>query len=134
MRSPAFSFFVILALAASAAGKCANRIIHVEGRVDGPRGGELRIAVVVTPDPNWEPQPPISVKEGTFTGTILFDSWKRRGVIVEDNCSRVPKTVQLVLFKDGREVNRIHLDIGRDFIKEKTGDYHPRTPIILHTQ
>src|SRR5260370_499398 len=52
--------------------KCVNRIIYVEGSVLGPITDGLKVIVVVTPDPNWEPQPDIEVKDGKFAGEVFF--------------------------------------------------------------
>jgi hypothetical protein len=112
--------------------KCANRLIHIEGRVDGD-SSNARIVVQVTPDPNWGPQPEISMKDGTFVGTVLFNATKSEGR-VRDDCSRVPKIVDVVLVKDGHEVSRVRLDISRDFVRNKSGDYNLRAPIALHSK
>jgi hypothetical protein len=55
----------MLLFAAHGVCKCVNRIIYVEGRVLGPITDGLRVRVEVTPDPNWEPQPDIVLKDGT---------------------------------------------------------------------
>jgi hypothetical protein len=112
--------------------KCANLLIHIEGRVDGDSSNS-KIVVLVVPDPNWEPQPEISMKDGTFVDTVLFNVTKSEGR-VRDDCSRVPKTVDVVLLKYGHEVNRVRLDISRDFARNKLGDYKLRSPILLHSQ
>jgi hypothetical protein len=111
--------------------KCANRLIHLEGRVDGISRNGLRILVQVTPDPNWEPQSEIAIKDGSFVGTVLFNATKSEGR-VRDDCSRVPKKVYVVLLKNDHEVNRVQLDISQDFVKDKLGDYKLRSPIMLH--
>jgi DNA-binding NarL/FixJ family response regulator len=114
-------------------GKCANQLIHIEGSVHGASSKEFRISVDVTPDPNWEPQVEIPIEDGMFAGTVLFNSTESEGR-VEDDCSRTPKIVQVTLLKDGHEVDRVRLDIARDFVKDKAGEYKLRSPVILHSQ
>jgi hypothetical protein len=50
---------------------------------------------------------------------------------VRDNCSRVPTTVEVLLLRDGIEVNRVRLDVSKDFTKNERHDYKPRSPIML---
>jgi hypothetical protein len=121
----------IVLLGGTTLSKCANRLIHVEGRVDGVSRSGLRILVQVTPDPNWEPQPEIAIKDGSFVGTVLFNATKSEGR-VRDDCSRRPIKVDVVLLKEGHEVSRVRLEISHDFVKNKLGDYELRSPIMLH--
>jgi hypothetical protein len=113
--------------------KCVNRIIYVGGSILGPIADGLKVMVEVTPDPNWEPQPDIVIKDGKFAGEVYFNATKAEGR-VRDNCSRVPTTVEVLLLKDGREVNRVRLDVFKDFTKNERNDYKPRSPILLQVK
>jgi hypothetical protein len=113
--------------------KCVHRIIHVEGNIVSPRSDGMIVRVEVTPDPNWEPQPEISVKDGKFAGEVYFDATKSEGR-VRDNCSRVPERVEVVLLKDGHEIDRVRLDVPKAFAKDELHDYKLRSPITLHSQ
>lgn len=118
-----------------AACKCVNRIIYIEGSIVGSDndGLSVKVKVVVTPDPNWEPQPEISIKDGKFSGEVYFDATKSEGR-ARDNCSRVPEEVEVVLLMDGREVNRIRLNVSKAFRRDVRHDYKLRSPIVLHSQ
>lgn len=129
----AFTLFFSLVLAGVSLSKCANRVIHIEGSLDGVSTDGLKIALEVMPDPNWEPQPEISIKDTRFVGDVLFNGTKSEGR-VRDDCSRVPQLVEVVLLKNGQEVNRVRLEIAKDFVKDKLGDYKLRTPITLHSK
>jgi hypothetical protein len=131
MYRAAFLLLMVVLLSRTTLSKCANRLIHVEGRVDGISRNGLRILVQVTPDPNWEPQPEIAIKDGSFVGTVLFNATKSEGR-VRDDCSRRPIKVDIVLLKDGHQVNRVPLEISHDFVRNKLGDYELRSPIVLH--
>ncbi len=131
-----------LAVLAAAAGslfaapgmcKCVHRIIHVEGSIVGPPSGGLTLKVEVIPDPNWEPQPEITIKDGKFAGDVYFDATKSEGR-VRDDCSRVPETLQVVLFKDGHEVDRIRLDVSKAFVRDELRNYKLRSSITLRSQ
>jgi len=122
----------ILLFASPGMCKCAMRIIFVEGAVLGPITDDLKVIVKVSPDPNWEPQPEIVLKDGKFVGKAYFDATKSEGR-VRDNCSRVPETVEVLLLKNGHEVNRVRLDISKEFTRNKMHDYKPRSPILLHS-
>src|SRR6266404_983996 len=94
--------FAIAAALFAAPGvcKCVHRIIHVDGSIVSAASDGMTVKVEVTPDPNWEPQPEISVKGGSFAGEIYFDATESEGR-VRDNCSRVPEKVEVILLKDG---------------------------------
>jgi len=123
----------MLLFAASGMCKCVNRIIYIEGSVLDPIADGLKVMVEVTPDPNWEPQPDIVIKEGKFAGKVYFNATKAEGR-VRDNCSRVPTTVEVLLLKDGREVNRVRLDVSKEFTKTELHDYKPLSPILLQVK
>jgi hypothetical protein len=120
-------------LEGQALSKCANRVIHIEGTIEGASSDGLRIGVQVTPEPNWEPQPEMAIRSGRFAGTVLFDGTKSEGH-VRDDCSRVPETMDLILLRNGQELSRLRLVIAKDFVKDKLGDYKLRSPIMLHLQ
>ena len=123
----------LLVTAPPAICKCVHNSIYVEGSVYGPAGAKFKLRVEVTPDPNWEPQPDLSVKDGRFKGVVYFDTTKSEGR-VRDNCSRVPEGVDVVLLKDGREVDRVHLDASKAFVKDKQHGYKLRKPVMLRSQ
>jgi hypothetical protein len=112
--------------------KCARRLIHIEGTVEGPIGPGDRIQVAIDPDPNAD-QERISIADGTFKATVLFDSTasakSRRG---RDDCSRVPKTVSLSVVREDRQLSVVRLNVATDFREDSRGDYHVRAPIVLH--
>jgi hypothetical protein len=118
--------------AAPSTSKCVNRIIYVDGSIVGPVIDDLKVTVEVTPDPNWEPQPDISIKDAKFAGEVYFNATKAEGR-VRDDCSRVPTTVEVLLVKHGREVNRVRLDVSREFTKNQQG-YRTRSPILLRVE
>jgi len=122
---------IMLLFAGPGVCKCAMRIIFVEGTILGPVTEDLKVIVEVTPDPNWDPQPEIVLKDGKFVGKVYFDATKSEGR-VRDDCSRVPKTVEVLLLRNGHEVNRVRLDISKEFTRNKLHDYKPRSPILLH--
>jgi hypothetical protein len=122
-----------LLFATGAVCKCANRTIRLAGVIEGAAADGIEIAVQVTPDPNWEPQPEILIKDHKFVATVYFNIAKSEG-LVRDNCSRVPETLEVVLLKDSREVDRAKLDVARDLTKDKVGDYKVRSPITLHSR
>jgi hypothetical protein len=131
MRKIAFTvIFFFLAVGVSLS-KCANRVIHVEGSLDGGSTDGYGIVLQVTPDPNREPQPEIAIKDGRFSGDAVFNGTKSEGN-VRDDCSRVPQIVDVVLLKKGQELSRARLEIAKDFVRDKLGDYKLRTPVILH--
>jgi hypothetical protein len=121
----------ILLFASPAVCKCGRRIIYIEGTVLGTLTDAVKVKVEVAPDPNWEPQPEIVIEDGRFVGRVYFDATKSEGR-VRDNCSRVPKTVEVLLLKNGHELDRVRLDISKEFTRNKLDDYRPRAPIILH--
>jgi len=118
-------------LATAAVGKCVHRIIHVEGQIVGPSSDGLTLRVEVTPDPNWEPQPEIPIKDGKFAGVVYFDATKSEGR-VRDDCSRIRETVVVTLLKDGHELDRIQLEVSKAFRRDELHDYKLRSPIALH--
>jgi hypothetical protein len=113
--------------------KCVNRAIQIEGVIAGPSTGNFKIAVQVIPDPNQAQEAEIVINDHKFGGMAYFDSTKAEGRL-KDNCSRVPEIVEVVLLKDGQEIDRIRLNISRDYVKDKIGDYKLRSPITLHSQ
>jgi hypothetical protein len=113
--------------------KCVNRIIYVDGSIVGPITDRLKVIVEVTPDPNWEPQPNIAINGDKFAGEVYFNATKSEGR-VRDNCSRVPTIVAVLLLKDGHEVNRVQLDVSKEFIRNEQHDYKARSPIMLHVK
>jgi hypothetical protein len=120
-------------LASLGISKCVHRIIHVEGNIVSPASDRMIVRVEVTPDPNWEPQPEISVKGGKFAGEVYFDATKSEAR-VRDNCSRVPERVEVVLLKDRHEIGRVALDVQKAFAKDERHNYLLRSPITLHSQ
>jgi hypothetical protein len=129
------TFFLLAALLVSgeALGKCGNLIIHITGSIDGITGDDLRIMAQVMPPSNWEPQPEIPIKGGRFAGMVLFDRTKSEGR-AKDDCSRAPDSLDVVLLRNDQELSRLRLDITKDFVREKTGDYKLRTPIVLRSR
>jgi len=123
--------FVLLGVGVSL-GKCANRVIHVEGSLDSGSTDGFRIVLHVTPDSNWAPQPEIAIRDGRFSGDALFNGTNSEGN-VQDDCSRVPQIVEVVLLKKGQELSRARLEIAKDFVRDKLGGYKTRTPVILHS-
>ena len=128
-----FTATVILLFSVPGVCKCANRFIYIDAQLIGPTNDGLRLKVEVTPDPNWEPQPEITIKDGKANGRIYFNTTKSEGHF-RDNCSRVPTTVKLLLFNGDREIDRVQLDISKDFVKTELRDYKPRLSAKLHTQ
>jgi hypothetical protein len=128
----AFTSILFLLAVEVSLSKCANRVIHIEGSLDRGSTDGFRIVMHVKPDPNWEPQPEIAIRDGKFSGDALFNGTKSEGN-VRDDCSRVPQIVDVILLKKGQEVSRARLEIAKDFVRDKLGDYTIRTPVILHT-
>lgn len=124
---------VLIAMMVSVTGvcKCANRFVYVEGRINGPTAEDVEVIVQTIPDANWEPQPTIAVNRGSFEGRIYFDATKSEGR-TRDNCSRVPKTVKVLLLKHGQQIDSIQLDISKEFVRDRSGDYKLRLPIEFH--
>lgn len=122
----------LLLFAAPGMCKCVHRIIHIEGSIAGSTLDGLAVKAEVTPDPNWEPQPEISIKDGKFVGVVYFDATKSEGR-VRDDCSRVPETVEVVLFRDGHEVDRVRLDVSKAFIRDEQHNYKLRTSLTLRS-
>jgi hypothetical protein len=110
-----------------------NHIIRLDGVIDGLAVNGIEIVVHVTPDPNWEPEPEIPIKDHKFVATVYFNTTKSEGRIW-DNCSRVPETVEVVLLKDSREINRAKLNVARDFAKDKMGNYTLLSPITFYSR
>jgi hypothetical protein len=104
-----------------------------DGSIVGPANGGLTVKVEVIPDPNWELQPEITIKEGKFAGDVYFDATKSEGR-VRDDCSRVPETVQVVLLKDGHEADRVQLDVSKAFRRDELHNYKLRSSITLRLQ
>jgi hypothetical protein len=126
---------LLMAVFASSAAwaKCANEVIHIEGSIVGSGGEGFRVAIKVSPDPNWEPQPEIRIDNGKFAGEVLFNSTKSEGR-VRDNCSRVPASVRVSLSLNDQQVALRELAIKKDFVKGKNGDYRLRTALVLRPQ
>jgi hypothetical protein len=115
------------------ANKCANKYIYISGKIVGPTNSQLKIEVQTTPDANWEPQPAIALRQGAFDGKVYFDSTKTEGT-TNDDCSRAPEKVRVALLNEGRQIDLVQLDISKDFIKNKMGDYELRSSVELHSQ
>ena len=113
--------------------KCVQRAIYINGSIVGPITDDLKVIAEVTPDPNWDRQPEIVLKHGKFAGEVYFDATKSEGRL-RDNCSRVPTTVDVVLLKGGREVNRVHLDVPKEFTTDERHDYRTGSPIVLYNK
>jgi hypothetical protein len=134
-RKPALLVPVaLLLLSQGGAGKCVNRVIQLEGVIAGPSGGDLTVSVQVTPESNWEPQPEIVIKDHKFSATVLFNPVKWEDRLKRNDCSRLPESLEVVLLKDGSNIDVKKLEIARDFVKDKLGDYKLRSPITLHTK
>lgn len=126
-------FLVALLVGGEALAKCGNQVLRIEGTIDGVSGDGLRIKVLVTPEPNWEPQPEIPIKDGRFAGMVLFDRTRSEGR-VRDDYSRVPDSMEVLLLRNGQELSRLQLDFKRDFVRDKGGDYKLRSPIVLRSR
>jgi hypothetical protein len=123
---------LVLLLARCAAAKCGNSLITVEGVIVGPNAGAT-ISLLVSPDPNWTPQPAITIDaEGRFRATAYFDRTKSEGRR-RDNCSRTPSTVTLELRKEDRIVGQTTLNISREFVRKNRIDYELRSLARLHS-
>lgn len=127
-------FLVLMATMASVVGvcKCANVIIYLKGHVSGGNTDGLEIVAKTTPDANWEPQPEISVEHGAFEGEVYFDRTIASNQRFRDICTRVPRSIEIKLFKGGRQLGSIRLDISKDFAIDKFGDYKLRSPVEFH--
>lgn len=123
----------VLLFVTPAITKCVNRFIEIKGEIVGKISDDLQLAVEVTPDPNWEPQGKIKIKNGKFEGTIFFNTTKSEGR-TRDNCSRTPDTVEVILLEGETEINRVRLLISKDFVKNKLHDYELRSPIQLQSK
>ena len=119
---------MVTVIASTGVCKCANRFINVAGHVEGPDTDGLQVVIKTVPDANWEPQPKIMVKQGSFDGVAYFDSTTTEGR-VRDKCSRVPEAVDVMLFKGEQEINSLQLVVSKDFLRDKSGDYKLRSPI-----
>jgi len=127
------TFIFTVMMSSETSPKCANKYIYISGRIVGPTDSQFKVGVQTTPDANWEPQPAITLKEGTFEGKVYFDSTKAEGT-TRDDCSRVPEIVKVELSKEGRQIDFVQLDVSKDFVKNKMGDFKLRTPVLLHSQ
>jgi hypothetical protein len=110
--------------------KCPNSFIYVEGSINRVANGD-KITVLIDPDPNWEPQSPVTIENGKFAAQILFNTTKSERRF-GDACSRIPKTATVFLFRNGHEVDRVELRVSRDFLRDKAGDYKLHSPVTLH--
>jgi len=120
---------VLLAMVFPVAGfcKCAGAAIHLKGHVSGGDSDGLEIVAITTPDANWEPQAKILVQHGSFAGEVYFDTFKTREF--NDVCTRVPRSVEVKLFRGKHLADSIRLDISKDFVRDEQGDYELRSPI-----
>lgn len=122
----------ILFTASVLEAKCGNSFIYVDGIVTGTVGNAT-VSVQVSPDPNWEPQPAISIgNDGKFQAKVYFDRTKSEGKF-HQNCSRQPDTVTVQLLREGRTVDQVQLTIDHDFLKKDRFDYETRSPVDLHS-
>ena len=130
-RRVGISLLIVL-FARCAAAKCGNSLIAVEGVIVGPNVG-VTISLLVSPDPNWTPQPAIPIDaKGRFRATAYFDRTKSEGHS-RDNCSRMPATVTVQLRKEDRILDQTVLNISHDFVRKNRIDYEARRPATLHS-
>jgi hypothetical protein len=131
-RLALMTLLMLLVTSAPCFGKCANRFIYVNAQIVGGSDARLRVIARVEPDPSV-PQPRLVIQSGTVRGKLLFNSTRaeRRR---RDDCSRVPKTIELLLLDGERELDRARLDLAKDFIVTKLQDYEPRTAVTLRAR
>jgi hypothetical protein len=124
---------ILLLLIQSAEAKCGNSSVTVIGRISGQTIG-ASVLVKISPDPNWEPQPDISIaSDGAFKATVYFDRTSAERS-TRDNCSREPDEVTVQLFKNGHVIDSVTLNRVSDFDKKQRHEYELRSPVILHSK
>ena len=132
MRRQLITILLFLLTASYLEAKCGNSFIYIEGAITGPVA-DVTVLVQVSPDPNWESQPAISIdKDGKFQAKVYFDRTKSEGRFHE-NCSREPNTVVVQAMRDGRPIDQVHLAIKHDFVMKDRFDYEARSPVELHS-
>ena len=116
----------------SSYAKCGNSAIIIEGVIVGS-AVDATVAIQVAPDPNWEPQPPISIDaKGRFRATVYFDRTKSGAR--SDTCSRKPDIVTIQLKEAGQVLDQVKINAARDFVRKNRIDYETRSPLTLHAE
>lgn len=132
MRRSLITILLFLLRASYLEAKCGNSFIYIEGAIIGTVA-DVTVSVQVSPDPNWEPQPAISInKDGKFQAKVYFDRTNSEGRL-HDNCSREPNTVTVQTMRDGRLIDQVRLAIKHDFVMKDRFDYQARSPVELRS-
>src|SRR5579862_661684 len=113
--------------------KCADSAILIDGAILGPAAGSM-VSVQILPDPNRHSVSAAVVDtNGKFHVTRYFDRYDGSGWLIADRCDREPKTITVQLYRNGRLLDQVVLEINRDFVSERSIDFRLRSPIILHS-
>jgi hypothetical protein len=114
--------------------KCTNLYISIKGAIVGQQNEAFRINVLVVPDPNSALHPEFPIKDSHFEGAVLFDTFESYNPRKGHKCTRVPERVRVVLLKETSEIDSTWLDVSKDFVRDKSGDYEVRSPVELHSK
>src|SRR6266508_1685410 len=130
MRPAMWAFVGVLLLAGNcrAMAKCPAVFVEVHGRASEDVPGS-HVSIQVSPSPNQLTEP-VAIEGGRFTARIAFDTTKSGGRFSHD-CSRTPEVVTVSLVVEQRELDRVRLEIGRDFRRTDSGDYTLLTDVTL---
>lgn len=133
IRSPRLAWLLLAGfglVAADASAKCPTQRIVLDGTVRDAPAGNLQVLITARFPKQSDLNLLVDVEDGAFSATVPFDTYKGRGLLSVDNCSRKPKSLRMVLFHNNREAGSTDLDFPRDFV-EGHGVYRPREALVL---
>ena len=116
--------------------KCFNMGIKISGEIVGSSTEPSDISVNTSPIRHLF-QESIVIEKGKFEIRFLLSTFKKPKfwrIFTVHDCSWRPRSVILELIKGDHVVDRVELNLRKKFVEVKTGNYEPRSKVILHAR
>jgi len=113
---------------------CPTDVVIVKGRVvNAPRNAIVRVQLVYLRQ-QVEDSGDTTLDNGRFTIKVPFYTQSHGPVIngLFEKCNRKPKTVIVSLEEGDQELDRVSLDLAKDFTMPYGSAYTLRSEIVLH--
>ena len=131
----------ILSVCAGSSGafsraSCSVDVVIVNGRVEHAHPKNSVRVHLVYPKQNMGESGDVTVEGGALDIQIPFTTQSRapllNGSIPREKCDRRPKTVVVTLVEADQVVDRVSLDLAKDFTMADPSAYALRSEILLH--
>lgn len=128
-------FALVILICCSLSAQCPVESLVVSGRVDHPpHDASVRVQLVYCKEKQGE-SAEAKLDGETFKLPLEFLTRGTKPVFlssVRTKCDRKPQTLVIRLINGDREYDHVSLDFAKDFQRDESGVYIPRSQVVLN--